>query len=83
MKLLIPVASGLEQTTKRQLFTLGFEKAPADNGRLEVDGDWQDVARLNVFLRSGERVLIVLDKFTAVTFDELYEGIYSIPWEIG
>ena len=81
MKLLIPVASGLEQTTKRQLLTLGFDKAPADNGRLEVEGDWQDVARLNVFLRSGERVLIVLDKFTAVTFDELYEGIYNIPWE--
>ena len=81
MKLLIPVASGLEQTTKRQLLTLGYDKAPADNGRLEVEGDWQDIARLNVFLRSGERVLIILDKFRAVTFDELYEGVYNIPWE--
>lgn len=81
MKLLIPVASGLEQTTKRQLFSLGYEKAPADNGRIEVEGDWQDVARLNVFLRSGERVLIVLSRFRAVTFDELYEGFYKIPWE--
>ena len=81
MKLLIPVASGLEQTTKRQLLSLGFDKAPADNGRLEIEGDWQDIARLNVFLRSGERVLIVLDRFHAVTFDELYESIYNIPWE--
>ena len=81
MKLLIPVASGLEQITKRQLFSLGYDKAPADNGRIEVDGDWQDVARLNVFLRSGERVLIRLSVFHAVTFDELYEGIYAIPWE--
>lgn len=81
MKLLIPVASGLEQTTKRQLFSLGYEKAPADNGRIEVEGEWQDIARLNVFLRSGERVLIVLARFHAVTFDELYEGFYSIPWE--
>ena len=81
MKLLIPVASGLEQITKRQLFSLGFEKAPADNGRIEVDGKWQDVARLNVLLRSGERVLIVLDRFHAVTFDELYDGVYNIPWE--
>ncbi len=60
---------------------MGFEKAPADNGRIEVEGGWQDIARLNVFLRSGERVLIALDKFTATTFDELYEGIYSIAWE--
>ncbi len=81
MKLLIPVASGLEQITKRQLLSLGFEKAPADNGRIEVEGDWQDIARLNVALRSGERVLIALDRFTATTFDELYEGVYNIPWE--
>ena len=81
MKLLIPVPSGIEQITKRQLFSLGYEKAPADNGRIEVEGDWQDVARLNVLLRSGERVLIVLDKFKATTFDELFEGVYAIPWE--
>ncbi len=81
MKLLIPVAAGLEQITKRQLFALGYEKAPADNGRIAVEGDWQDVARLNLFLRSGERVLILLKSFHATTFDELYEGVYSIPWE--
>ncbi len=81
MKLLIPVAFGLEQTTKRQLFSLGFEKAPAENGRIEVDGDWNAVAKLNLFLRSGERVLIRLAKFPARTFDELYEGIYALPWE--
>ncbi len=81
MKLLIPVAAGLEQITKRQLHQLGYEKAPADNGRIELEGSWQDVARLNVRLRSGERVLVVLDKFFARTFDELYEGVYAIPWE--
>ena len=60
MKLLIPVAAGLEQVTKRQLFTLGYDKAPAENGRISLDGTWQDVARLNMFLRSGERVLLLL-----------------------
>lgn len=81
MKLLIPVASGLEQITKRQLLSLGFERAPADNGRIEIEGGWQDIARLNVNLRSGERVLILLARFSAVTFDELYEGVYAVPWE--
>ena len=81
MKLLIPVASGMEQITKRQLQKLGYDKAPADNGRLQLEGDWQDIAKLNVFLRSGERVLIQLSQFHATTFDELYEGFYSIPWE--
>ena len=81
MQLLIPVAFGQEQTTKRQLFSLGFDKAPAENGRILVHGDWDTVAKLNVTLRSAERVLIQLDKFPAKTFDELYEGVYSLPWE--
>ncbi len=81
MKLLIPVAAGLEQTVKRQLHLLGYDKAPAENGRLELDGDFSDVARLNVFLRSGERVLLKLAEFSASTFDELYDGVYAIEWE--
>ena len=81
MKLLIPTASGLEQTVKRQLFKLGYEKAHAFNGRIEIDGDWSDVAKLNIRLRSGERVLIKLAEFEAKTFDELFDGIYAIEWE--
>ena len=81
MQLLIPVAFGQEQATKRQLQTLGYEKAPAENGRIELTGDWQTVARLNTFLRSGERVLIRLARFHAETFDELYDGVYAIEWE--
>ena len=78
---MIPVASGLEQITKRQLFSLGYTHAPAENGRIEIEGGWQDIARLNIALRSGERVLIVLAKFRAVTFDELFDGVYNIPCE--
>lgn len=81
MELLIPVAAGLEQTVKRQLNKLGYDKCPAENGRIAVDGDWKDVARLNVFLRSGERVLVKVASFKAVTFDELYQGMYTVSWE--
>ena len=81
MKLLIPCASGLEQVVKRQLNHLGYPDNPAQNGRIAVKGEWNDVAKLNVFLRSGERVLIELARFHAATFDELYEGVFLIPWE--
>lgn len=81
MKLLVPVAFGLEAVVKRQLKTLGYEKAPAENGRISLEGGWEDVAKTNVFLRSGERVLIELARFRAVTFDELFDGVYAIPWE--
>ncbi|MGN1052762.1 MAG: class I SAM-dependent RNA methyltransferase, partial [Candidatus Scatosoma sp.] len=81
MKLLIPVAAGLEGSVQRQLKYLGYKALPAENGRIAVEGDISDVARLNVFLRAGERVLILLAKFPAATFDELYEGVYAVPWE--
>lgn len=81
MKLLIPVATGIEAVVKRQLTLLGYPDTRAINGRIAVDNcNWTDVARLNMFLRSGERVLINLAEFSAVTFDELYDGVRAVNW---
>ncbi len=81
MNLSIPFASGLDAVVKRQLEKLGYAQTKAENGRISLCGDWSDVARLNVFLRSGERVLIVLGKQKCETFDELFDFVYSLPWE--
>ncbi|MCD8373430.1 MAG: class I SAM-dependent RNA methyltransferase [Clostridia bacterium] len=81
MKLYVPAAFGLEQVVKRQLNKLGYDNCPAFNGRIAVEGGWTDVARINMFIRSGERVLVEVGSFRAATFDELYGGFYSIPWE--
>lgn len=81
MDLLIPAATGVEAVVKRQLNSLGYVETRAVNGRVEVQNcTWQDVARLNVFLRSGERVLIRLGKFVATDFDMLFEGIAELNW---
>lgn len=78
---MIPCASGVEASVKRQLVRLGYGDCPAVNGRISLTGGWEDIARLNVFLRSGERVLVELGAFPARTFDELFEGVRSLPWE--
>lgn len=81
MRLLIPVATGIEAVVKRQLNNLGYGDCPAVNGRVAIDNcSWADVAKLNMFVRSGERVLINLATFNAVTFDMLYDGIYAVNW---
>ena len=81
MKILIPTANGIEAVVKRQLNMLGYPDTRAINGRIAVNGcSWLDVARLNMFLRSGERVLIQLAEFTARDFDELYEGVAKVDW---
>lgn len=81
MKLYIPVASGVEASVKRQLRQLGYGDCPAVFGRISLEGDWQDVARLNVCLRAGERVLIGAGEFPSPDFDALYDGVSSIAWE--
>ena len=79
MTILIPCATGVEAVVKRQLYMLGYGDCPALNGRIVVENcTWKDVARLNVFLRSGERVLVRLATFAATTFDMLFEGIAKI-----
>ena len=81
MKLYIPVASGVEASVKRQLRQLGYGDCPAVFGRISLEGAWQDVARLNVCLRAGERVLIGVGEFPSPDFDALYDGVSSIAWE--
>ncbi len=81
MDLLIPVASGIEAAVKREIERLSFGHAPAIRGRIALSGGWEEVAKLNIFLRAGERVLLLLGAFRADTFDALFEGVFSLPWE--
>ena len=81
MKLLVPAATGIEAVVKRQLDRLGYPDTRAKNGRVGIPNcSWKDVARINMFIRSGERVLVQLGEFEAPDFDALFEGINHIPW---
>ena len=74
-------AAGIEAVTKRELNNLGITDAPAINGRLCFKGDERDIARCNLFLRTANRVFIVLSSFKAEDFDGLYDGVYAINWQ--
>ena len=39
------------------------------------------IAAANLNLRTVERVMLLLNTYTATTFDELFDGVYSIHWE--
>lgn len=81
MILQVPAATGVEAAVKREIERMGLGHAPAVRGRVTLEGDWNTVARLNVSLRAGERVLLVVGEFPAATFDELFEGVFRLPWE--
>ncbi len=80
LKISVAVASGIEAITKRELKSLGYGDVPSYFGRMNFIGSMEDVARCNVFLRTASKVRIILAEFKAETFDELFDGIYSVDF---
>lgn len=82
MEICVTSASGIEAVTKRELYKIiGKEDLSAINGRIKFEGDESDVVKCNLNLRTGNRVEIVLGGFKAETFDDLFDGVKSIPFE--
>ncbi|WKF84381.1 THUMP domain-containing class I SAM-dependent RNA methyltransferase [Lacticaseibacillus pantheris] len=78
-KLMATMAAGLEAVTAKELQQMGY-KTQTENGRVYFEGDETDIVRTNVWLRSADRIKIILKQFKALTFDDLFEGVKSIPW---
>lgn len=81
IQLIAPCHFGMEAVLKREIYDLGYEITRAEDGRVTFEGDAEAVCRANIFLRTAERVMIQIGRFSATTFDELYEGMKALPWE--
>ena len=80
-KLCVPCLLGLEGPIADELRRMDMKNVAAENGRVCFDGGAREIARANVCLRVGERVLLELGSFEAKSFDELFEGTKALPWE--
>lgn len=80
-QLVVPCHFGLESVLKKEIIDLGYEISLVEDGRITFEGDAEAICRANVFLRSAERVLLQVAKFKAVTFEELFQNVKSVPWE--
>ena len=77
----VPTLFGLEGICADELRRLGLPEVQAENGRVLCSGTEKDLPRVNLNLRTGERVLLVLGSFPARDFDALFEGTRALPWE--
>lgn len=77
----IPTLFGLEGVCADEVRRLELPEVRAENGRVLCAGTEADLARLNLNVRTGERVLLVLGTFPARDFDALFEGTRALPWE--
>ena len=80
-ELVVPCHFGMEAVTKREIYDLGYEITKVEDGRITFEGDAEAICRANVFLRTAERVLLLVGRFKATTFEELFQGIKALPWE--
>lgn len=80
-QMIAPCHFGLESTLSGELKRLDANNVCASDGKVEFSGDASILARANICLRTAERVLIKLGAFSASSFDQLFEGVRSIPFE--
>ena len=79
--LIAPCYFGTESTAAFEVRRIGAEEVQVTDGRIAFTGGPEIIAAANLNLRCAERVLLLLKSYTATTFDELFDGVYSIPWE--
>ncbi len=71
---------GLESTVAFQLRRLGIAVEQTLDARVVFSGGFEEMARSLLWLRTAERVLLVVSEFQATTFDELFQGTRSVDW---
>ncbi|KRM59281.1 hypothetical protein C5L31_000828 [Secundilactobacillus malefermentans] len=73
-------ASGIEAIAGRELKYLGFQ-TQVENGRIKFDGTMEDIIKANLWLRTADRIKIIIAEFRATTFEDLFNKVTEINWD--
>lgn len=76
-----PCGFGLEGVLAGELKRMGAKEVAAADGRVDFSGTVEDLAKANLWLRTAERVLVVLGSFRATSFTQLFDGVEKLPLE--
>ena len=72
---------GFEQLLAGELASLGAEGVRALHGQVAFSGNLETAYRACLWSRIASRVVLVLSHAASADADELYEGLYELPWE--
>lgn len=79
-KLVATVAAGLEAIVGKEVRHLGID-CQVENGKVIFDGDISTIIETNLWLRAADRIKIIVGEFPAKSFEELFQGVFSLDWE--
>ncbi|NWF92989.1 MAG: class I SAM-dependent RNA methyltransferase [Syntrophaceae bacterium] len=80
-RIIVTCAKGIVPFLREEVLFMGFPVRSEGIADVETEGTMNDTMGLNLFLRTGHRVLFLLREFKAKGPDELYEGVSGIEWE--
>lgn len=81
VELVVPTLLGVESITAKEIRNLGYNDVTVENGRISFKTDLLGICRANLWIRTGERVLLKIGEFKATSFDELFEKTKTLPWD--
>lgn len=78
--LIASAAFGLEGIVRRELMRLGFE-ARAENGFVRFSGGLGEALRANLWLRTADRVSLLMAEGPVKSFEDLFRMVRGLPWQ--
>ena len=81
LQLIAPCLFGLEGIAGDELRRMNMENVRVEDRRVLFTGDESALARANIGLRTGERIMVVVAQFEAKSFEELFQGVYHAQLE--
>lgn len=80
VKLVATAAMGIESLVANEVRALGYDPT-VENGKVIFEAPVSAIPRCNLWLRTADRVKIIVGEFKAEAFDELFEGVKALNWE--
>src|SRR6056297_3835279 len=81
MKFMASCTAGLESPLAYEVKELGLDVIDASDGKVLFEGSDDVLIRASLWLRTAERLFIILDEFKATTSDDLFERLYAHDWQ--
>ena len=80
MNFVVSSAFATESIAAQELKQLGIYNVKCKDNKVYFSADAAQGAKACVWLRSADRLGLLIDEFAANTFDELFDGIKSLKW---
>ena len=79
--LVLPCPKAVGPFLVEELRSLDFPVVAQSVSSVTTQGTLADTQRLNLWLRTANRVLYLLEESVAKSVEELYRNVHAIPWE--